>query len=40
MNEVDFIINFCVVDSLFNFEIVKYFNNEVFEVNWYDNDLV
>lgn len=40
MNEVDLIINFWVVDSLLNFEIVKYFNNEFFEVNCYDMDLV
>lgn len=39
MNEADSTTNSRAVDSLLNFETVKYFNNEAFEANRYDNDL-
>lgn len=39
MNEADSTTNSRAVDSLLNFETVKYFNNEAFEANRYDSDL-
>jgi ABC-type transport system involved in Fe-S cluster assembly fused permease/ATPase subunit len=39
MNEADSTTNSRAVDSLLNFETVKYFNNERFEANRYDDDL-
>ncbi len=39
MNEADSTTNSRAVDSLLNFETVKYFNNERFEANRYDEDL-
>ncbi|GEA10273.1 ABC transporter ATP-binding protein/permease [Alteromonas sp. KUL49] len=39
MNEADSTTNSRAVDSLLNFETVKYFNNETFEANRYDKDL-
>lgn len=39
MNEADSTTNSRAVDSLLNFETVKYFNNEAFEANRYDTDL-
>jgi ATP-binding cassette subfamily B protein len=39
MNEADSTTNSRAVDSLLNFETVKYFNNESFEANRYDTDL-
>lgn len=39
MNELDSKANGQAVDSLINYETVKYFNNEVFEVNRYDSTL-
>lgn len=39
MNEADSTTNSRAVDSLLNFETVKYFNNERFEANRYDKDL-
>lgn len=39
MNEADSTTNSRAVDSLLNFETVKYFNNEHFEANRYDTDL-
>lgn len=39
MNEADSTTNSRAVDSLLNFETVKYFNNEHFEANRYDDDL-
>lgn len=39
MNEADSTTNSRAVDSLLNFETVKYFNNEQFEANRYDTDL-
>ena len=39
MNEADSTTNSRAVHSLLNFETVKYFNNEAFEANRYDNDL-
>ncbi|NDV90950.1 ATP-binding cassette domain-containing protein [Alteromonas sp. 345S023] len=39
MNEADSTTNSRAVDSLLNFETVKYFNNETFEANRYDSDL-
>ena len=39
MNEADSTTNSRAVDSLLNFETVKYFNNERFEANRYDTDL-
>lgn len=39
MNKADSISNSRAVDSLLNFETVKYFNNEEFEANRYDKDL-
>lgn len=35
VNQKDSLVNICVIDSLLNYEIVKYFNNEVFEVDSY-----
>ena len=39
MNQADSTTNSRAVDSLLNFETVKYFNNENFEANRYDMDL-
>lgn len=39
MNEADSTTNSRAVDSLLNFETVKYFNNEAFEADRYDSDL-
>lgn len=39
MNQADSTTNSRAVDSLLNFETVKYFNNENFEANRYDKDL-
>lgn len=39
MNEADSSTNTRAVDSLLNFETVKYFNNEAFEANRYDTSL-
>ncbi len=39
MNEADSSTNTRAVDSLLNFETVKYFNNEAFEANRYDSAL-
>lgn len=39
MNQADSTTNSRAVDSLLNFETVKYFNNERFEANRYDTDL-
>jgi ABC-type transport system involved in Fe-S cluster assembly fused permease/ATPase subunit len=39
MNEADSTTHSRAVDSLLNFETVKYFNNESFEAKRYDNDL-
>ena len=39
-NAADNASNSRAVDSLLNYETVKYFNNEQFEANRYDNDLV
>ena len=38
-NKADNQANARAVDSLLNFETVKYFNNEKYEINHYDNDL-
>ena len=39
MNEMDSLANTAAIDSLINYETVKYFNNETFEVNRYDSHL-
>lgn len=36
MNVFDIDVNLKVIDSFFNFEIVKYFGNESMEVEWFD----
>ncbi len=40
VNEADSKANTCAVDSLINYETVKYFNNEAFEAKRYDAHLV
>lgn len=36
MNEWDMEVNICVIDSLLNYEMVKYFINEDYEVECFD----
>ena len=39
MNELDSIANSGAIDSLMNYETVKFFNNEFYELNRYDKNL-
>ena len=40
MNELDSVANSGAIDSLMNYETVKFFNNESFELNKYDENLL
>lgn len=40
VNEADSQANSCAIDSLLNYETVKYFNNEAFEAQRYDQNLL